>query len=119
MSVVLITRAGPFAAGAGSFAAALLGDVGLARPDSRRAPGEHVPLSAERVRTLAGDLILLAVVPGAESAARRLEASAPWRRLPPVRAGAVQRVDAAVWWGGGGILAARAALRDLEEALRS
>jgi iron complex transport system substrate-binding protein len=119
VAVVLVTRAGPFAAGAESFAAALLADVGLARPASQRGPGERVPLSAERIRTLAGDLILLAVMPGAESAARRLQASGPWRRLPPVRAGAVQRVDAAVWWGGGGILAARAALRDLEDVFGS
>jgi ABC-type Fe3+-hydroxamate transport system substrate-binding protein len=62
-------------------------------------------------------VILVAVAPGGRDALRRLEAAPAWRRLPAVRTGRVVRVDGGTWWSGGGILAARSALRDLERAL--
>jgi ABC-type Fe3+-hydroxamate transport system substrate-binding protein len=62
-------------------------------------------------------VILLSVAPGAEDRLAELEADPRWKRLRAVRSGAVERVDAGTWWSGGGILAARAALRDLDRIL--
>jgi iron complex transport system substrate-binding protein len=72
-----------------SFAGTLLADVG-ARQIER--PG--------RVRR--ADVVLL---------------SAPPDRRPRGLGGSVERVDRVVWWGPGGMLAARAALADLKRAL--
>jgi len=113
VSVVLVTRSAVRGAGADSFAAKLLQDAGLARPRAQERPGESLSVESDQ---LDGDLILLAVAPGAEAAARRLERSPAWRRLDAVRSGAVMRVDPAIWWSRGGIHAARAALGDLVAA---
>jgi iron complex transport system substrate-binding protein len=115
--VVLVGNRGILAAGAESFPGKVLTDVGLARPPSQDGVREWETISAGQIGALDGDVILLSVAPGAETAAKRLEASAGWRRLSVVRSGGVRRVDAGTWWSGGGILAARAALRDLDRAL--
>ena len=118
VSVVLVTRNGLLVSGADSFAGKVLADVGLARPAPQRGAFERKAVGPDAAASLAGNLILLSVAPGAEAQARRLEASAGWRKLTSVRSSKPVRVDPAVWWSGGGILAARAALRDLEGALR-
>ena len=60
--------------------------------------------------------MLLSVAPGAGAALRRLEATPEWGRLRVVRTERVVRVDAGTWWSGGGILASRSAMRDVERA---
>ena len=104
-------------AGAESFPGKVLSDVGLARPASQDGTRDSEAVSAGQLAALEGDVILLSVAPGADGAARRLQSTAAWRRLSAVRSGGVRRVDAGTWWTGGGILAARAALRDLDRAL--
>ncbi len=74
-------------------------------------------IAPDRIAALDGDLILVSVAPGARDALLRLESRPEWRRLRAVPTGRVVRVDGGTWWSGGGILAARAALRDLERAL--
>ncbi len=117
VSVVLITPRGLLVAGAESFPGKVLSDVGLARPASQDGTRESEAVSVGQLAALDGDVILLSVAPGADGAARRLQSTAAWRRLSAVRSGGVRRVDAGTWWTGGGILAARAALRDLDRAL--
>ena len=75
-------------AGEESFAGTVLADAGLGAP---------APIDS-------ADVVLVSVEPGGEERARRL-------------GGRQIRVDPAVWWSNGGILAARAALADLERSL--
>ena len=117
VSVVLITPKAVLTAGAESFAGKVLSDVGLARPAAQDGLRESETVSTGQLAALGGDVILLSVAPGAGAAAQRVQSSAAWRRLAAVRSGGVRRVDAGTWWSGGGILAARAALRDLDRAL--
>jgi iron complex transport system substrate-binding protein len=100
-------------AGLESFPGSVLGDLGLSRPRAQQGSREYESLSAEQLPAVDGDLMLLSVAPGAGGALRRLEATPAWRRLGVVRSGRVVRVDAGTWWSGGGILAARAAMRDV------
>jgi iron complex transport system substrate-binding protein len=117
VSVVLVTRAGILMAGAESFPGKVLSDVGLARPPSQDGIREAETVARDQIPALDGDVILLSVAPGAEANASRLVGSRRWKALRAVRSGAVEPVDAGTWWTGGGILAARAALADLERAL--
>ncbi len=118
VAVVLVTRTGLFVAGSDSFAGKVLAELGVEGPASGEdGSGERERVSTADVGALRADLMLLSVAPGAEDAAARLERSRAWRALPAVRSGAVERVDAGTWWSGGGILAARAALADVERAL--
>jgi iron complex transport system substrate-binding protein len=105
-------------AGLESFPGSLLGDLGLSRPPAQDGTREYETVAPEQIPALDGDLLLLSVAPGARDALRRLEARPEWRRLRVVRSGRVVPVDAGTWWSGGGILAARAAMRDVEGALR-
>jgi iron complex transport system substrate-binding protein len=117
VSVVLVGARGVLIAGGESFPGRVLSDLGLGRPASQDGTREYETLSSGQVPALDGDLILLSVAPGWEAAAERLQASHAWRRLAAVRSRAVERVDADTWWSGGGILAGRAALEDLERVL--
>ena len=117
VSVVRVLPNGLRTAGLESFAGKVLADVGLARPASQDRPGESQPASLDRPGTLDGDVVLLSVAPGGDAARRRLEGDPRWRRLRAVRDGRVARVDDDVWWAPGGVLAARAALRELERAV--
>jgi iron complex transport system substrate-binding protein len=117
VSVVLVTRSGILMAGAESFPGKVLSDVGLTRPPSQDGIREAETIAPAQIPALDGDVILLSVAPGAEDNASRLEDSDRWKRLGAVRSGGVERVDAGTWWTGGGILAARAALDDLERVL--
>jgi iron complex transport system substrate-binding protein len=117
VSVVLVTRDGLLMAGGESFPGRVLSDIGLARPTSQDGVREFETVAPEQVPALDGDVILLAVAPGAEERFHRLRQSRRWNRLRAVRAGSVERVDAGTWWSGGGILAARAALEDLKRIL--
>jgi iron complex transport system substrate-binding protein len=117
VSVVLAGTRGVLMAGAESFPGRVLSDVGLGRPASQDGTRETETVAPGQVPALDGEVILLSVAPGAEAVAERLQASPAWRRLAAVRSGAVERVDAGTWWSGGGTLAARAALRDLERVL--
>jgi iron complex transport system substrate-binding protein len=117
VSVVLVTRDGLLMAGGESFPGRVLSDVGLARPTSQDGVREFETVASEQIPALDGDVILLAVAPGAEERFARLRQNPLWNRLRAVRAGSVERVDAGTWWSGGGILAARAALEDLERIL--
>jgi iron complex transport system substrate-binding protein len=118
VSVVLVTPPEVRMAGLESFPGSVLGDLGLARPPAQDGSREYETVAPEQIPALDGDLLLLSVAPGARDALRRLEARPEWRRLRVVRSGRVVRVDAGTWWSGGGILAARAAMRDVEGAFR-
>jgi iron complex transport system substrate-binding protein len=117
VSVVLVGPDGILMAGADSFPGRVLSDVGLGRPPSQDGPRESETVSPDQIPALDGRVILLSVAPGAEKRLAELEANPRWKRLPAVRSGAVERVDAGTWWSGGGILAARAALADLDRVL--
>jgi iron complex transport system substrate-binding protein len=116
VSVVLVTSREVRMAGLESFPGSVLGDLGLSRPRAQEGSREFETVSPDQVPALDGDLMLLSVAPGAGEALRRLEATPVWRRLRAVRSGRVVRVDAGTWWSGGGILAARTAMRDVEGA---
>jgi iron complex transport system substrate-binding protein len=117
VSVVLVGRDGVRMAGAESFPGRVLSDVGLGRPPSQDGTREAETVSPDQIPALDGRVILLSVAPGAEGRLAELEADPRWKRLRAVRSGAIERVDAGTWWSGGGILAARAALRDLDRIL--
>jgi iron complex transport system substrate-binding protein len=117
VSVALVGRNGILMAGADSLPGRVLSDVGLGRPPSQDGVREYETVSPDQIPALDGRVILLSVAPGAEQRLAELEASPRWRRLRAVRSGAVERVDAGTWWSGGGILAARAALEDLDRIL--
>jgi iron complex transport system substrate-binding protein len=74
-----------------SFAGTVLADVGVKQVERRARAGR-------------ADVVLLSAPPGAR---------------PGRMGGGVERVDTATWWGPGGMLAARAALADLKQALGS
>ena len=116
VSVVLVTPREVRMAGDESFPGSVLGDLGLSRPPAQQGSREYETVSPEQVPAIDGDLMLLSVAPGAGAALRRLEATPEWGRLRVVRAGRVVRVDAGTWWSGGGILASRSAMRDVERA---
>jgi iron complex transport system substrate-binding protein len=118
VSVVLVTPREVRMAGLESFPGSVLGDLGLSRPPAQDGTRDYETVAPEQIPALDGDLLLLSVAPGAGDALRRLEARPEWRRLGVVRSGRVVAVDAGTWWSGGGILAARAAMRDVEGALR-
>jgi iron complex transport system substrate-binding protein len=118
VSVVLVTPREVRMAGDESFPGSVLGDLGLSRPPAQQGSREYETVAREQIPAIDGDLMLLSVAPGAGDALRRLEATPEWRRLRVVRAGRVLRVDAGTWWSGGGILASRAAMRDVERAFR-
>jgi iron complex transport system substrate-binding protein len=117
VSVVQVTPREVRLAGLESFPGSVIGDLGLSPLPGRHGSRPYETVTPKRIQRIDGDVILLAVAPGAREALRRLEATPAWRRLRAVRPGRVVRVDGGTWWSGGGILAARAALRDLERAL--
>jgi iron complex transport system substrate-binding protein len=117
VSVVQVTPREIRRAGLESFPGSVIGDLGLSPLPGRRGSRPYETVTPERIQTIDGEVILLAAAPGARDALRRLGATPAWRRLRAVRTGRVVRVDGGTWWSGGGILAARAALRDLERAL--
>jgi iron complex transport system substrate-binding protein len=117
VSVMLVSRSGILMAGGESFPGKVLSDVGLGRPASQDGLREAETVATGQVPALDGDLILLSVAPGAEESMAALRENRLWNRLRAVRAGAVERVDAGTWWTGGGILAGRAALEDLDRVL--
>ena len=116
VSVVLVTPREVRMAGLESFPGSVLGDLALSRPPAQEGSREFETVAPDQVPALDGDLMLLSVAPAAGEALRRLEATPSWRRLGVVRSDRVVRVDAGTWWSGGGILAARAAMRDVERA---
>jgi iron complex transport system substrate-binding protein len=117
VSVVRVLPGGLRTAALDSFAGKVLADAGLARPPSQDQPGESQPASLDRPGSLDGDVVLLSAAPGAQDGLRRLESDPRWQRLRAARSGRVVRVEDDVWWAPGGVLAARAALHDLERAL--
>jgi iron complex transport system substrate-binding protein len=117
VSVVLVGRDGILMAGADSFPGRVLSDVGLGRPPSQDGPRESETVAPDQIPALDGRVILLSVAPGGQERLAQLERNPRWKRLRAVRSGAVERVDAGTWWSGGGILAARAALGDLDRIL--
>lgn len=114
VSVVRVLPGRVVALGERSFAGTMVGDAGLGRPRAQRRQREAIPASGARTAVLNGDLLLLSVAPGGEGTAAALQRSGAWQRLPPVRAGKVLRVPDEVWGAGSGVLAAEAALRDLQ-----
>ena len=103
------------ALGERSFAGTMLGAAGLPRPRAQRRRREAIRASGARARVLEGDVLLLSVAPGGEGTLRTLQASPAYRRITAVRSGRVLRVPDDVWGAGSGLLAARAALRGLED----
>jgi iron complex transport system substrate-binding protein len=118
VSVVLVTPREVRMAGLESFPGSVLGDLGLSRPPAQHGTRDYETVAPKQIPALDSDLLLLSVAPGARDALRRLEARPEWRRLRVVRSERVVPVDAGTWWSGGGILAARAAMRDVRGALR-
>jgi iron complex transport system substrate-binding protein len=118
VSVVLVTPREVRMAGLESFPGSVLGDLGMSRPPAQDGAREYETVAPEQIPALDGDLMLLSVAREAGEALRRLQATSEWRRLRVVRSGRVVRVDAGTWWSGGGILAARAVMRDVERAIR-
>ena len=110
-----VVRVGPAAvrvAGEFSFPGSVIGDLGVPLAERGVDEGEESrTVTPERLVALDADVVLLAAAPGAE--ARRGQLAA---RLEAGSARVV-RVDEGVWWSGGGLLAARAALRDVGRAL--
>ncbi len=97
VAVVRAVRGGLRLAGLDSFPGRLLADAGLGDglgEDSWR------PLSPAQLKRLNADVVLVSAPPGVEV---------------PAVAGAL-RVDDALWWDGEGLLAARAAMRQLVHA---
>ena len=118
MSVVQVTPREIRVARLDSFPGSVIGDLGLPPPPAQRAARAYEAVAPAQLPTIDGDVMLLAVARRAGDALSRLTARPKWRRLRAVRGGRVVRVDGGTWWTGGGILAARAALRDLDRALR-
>jgi iron complex transport system substrate-binding protein len=117
VSIVRVTPREVWMAGLDSFAGTLVGDLGLARPPAQDARLPYETVAPDRIKALDGDLLLLSVARGGEEALRRLKGRPEWRRLRAVRSGRVLHVDDGAWWSGGGALAARAALQELDHAL--
>jgi iron complex transport system substrate-binding protein len=118
VSVVRVTRREVRMAGLDSFAGTVIGDLGLARPPAQERRGRpYETVVPSQFSGLDGDLLLLSAARGAAGALRRLEARPEWRRLRAVRSGRVVPVDDGTWWSGGGALAARKALQELDRAL--
>jgi iron complex transport system substrate-binding protein len=117
VSVVQVTAREVRVAGLESFPGSVIGDLGLPPLPAQGGSRPYETVTPDQIPAIDGGVMLLAVAPGARGALRRLEVTPEWRRLRAVRAGRVVRVDRGTLWSGGGILAARAALRDLERAL--
>jgi iron complex transport system substrate-binding protein len=116
VSMVRVLPDGVRATGSRSFAGTILGDAGLPRPRPQRAEKASVAPSRD-LSALDGDVILLSSPGDGLPRLRALTSSAAWRGLGAVRAGRVHRVADDVWGGGGGVLAAEVALRDLRRLL--
>lgn len=114
VSVARVLPGRVVALGERSFAGTMLGDAGLPRPRAQRRPRETIPAMGARTAALDGDFVLLSVAPGGESTAVALQRNPRWQALGAVRAGRVVRVRDEVWGSGSGLLAAGAALRDLQ-----
>ena len=114
---VAVVRVGPAAvrvAAEFSFPGSVIGDLGVPLAERGADEGEEYrTIAPARLRALNADVVLLGVAPGAEGRWRRLSSQPGWQSARVVR------VDEGTWWSGGGILAARAALRDLGRALAS
>ena len=114
---VAVVRVGPAAvrvAAEQSFPGSVIGDLGVALAEAGADEGEEYrTVAADRPPALGADVVLLSVAPGGEGRWRQLAARPAWQRARVVR------VDEGTWWSGGGVLAARAALRDLSRALGS
>ena len=119
VSVVRVLPDGPRAVGGRSFAGTILGDVGLPRPRAQRIERQWASRkrAGRDLSALDGDVILLSSPRGGLPALRALSADSRWTQLEAVRAGRVYRLSDDVWGAGGGVLAAEAALRDLERVL--
>jgi iron complex transport system substrate-binding protein len=114
---VAVVRVGPEAvrvAAEQSFPGSVIGDLGVKLAEAGADEGEdYRTVAPDRAPALGADVVLLGLAPGAEARWRELASRPGWRRARVVR------VDEGTWWSGGGILAARAALRDLTRALGS
>ncbi|NJL99923.1 MAG: ABC transporter substrate-binding protein, partial [Synechococcaceae cyanobacterium SM2_3_2] len=105
----------------GSFAGAVLQDVGLARnPAQVQSDRFAIQLSQERLDTIDGDLLfLIHTYHLADSVSQSDFVADPlWSQLAVVQQGGVCEVNGAVWIAGRGILAAQQILRDVEKCWR-
>jgi iron complex transport system substrate-binding protein len=107
VAAVRAVRGGLRLAGLESFGGRLLADtqVAAALPD-----GAFRNLDPGRLRATGARIVLASAAPGSEAGLRALSASAARQGIRVVS------VDDRLWWGGDGVLAARAALGDLERA---
>jgi iron complex transport system substrate-binding protein len=97
-----------------SFPGSVVGDLGVSLAEAGADEGrEYRTVAPKRPPALEADVVLVGVAPGGEARWRQLASRPEWQRARVVR------VDEGAWWSGGGILAARAALRDLTRALAS
>ena len=114
-TAVAVVRVGPAAvwvAAEQSFPGSVIGDLGVRLAEAGQDEGkEYRSFTSRRPPALDADVVLLSVAPGAEARRRELVSRPPWRGARVVG------VEAGTWWSGGGVLAARAALRDLGRAL--
>lgn len=110
------------------FPGSVLRDAGLQRPEAQRvedwaASPQLIEISEERIPEMDGDVIFVMVsdewyaqTGGADvdETMSRWTSTDLWQGLSAVRAGKVQEINESQWNLGGGILAANAALDDLE-----
>jgi iron complex transport system substrate-binding protein len=117
VAVVRVGRDAIWVAGDQSFPGSVIGDLRLAKLPALGGRREHRSVAGNRLAGLDADVVLLSVAPGAEARFHALESRPAWRRLRAVRSGDVTAVDEGTWWSAGGVLAARAAQRDVLRAL--
>lgn len=98
-----------------SFIARVLGDAGLLRPPAQRQPGagHSSPLSLEALSRIDADWLFVSAFGNGEAALATARASSGFTRLHAARAGRVRVVDASLWTGVGGPLAAFAVQDEL------
>ena len=95
-----------------SFPGSVLEDIGLPRPVSQQSDKVTQHVSLERLDLLDGDVIFVAIDPGAEDSFKGFQNRPLWQTLNAVKNGRVYVVDSGYWLFGN-ILAANAILDDL------
>ncbi|MDO4887108.1 MAG: ABC transporter substrate-binding protein [Actinomycetaceae bacterium] len=116
---------GPVVMGDGSFAATVLADVGLTRPESQAditGQGHGDPISLEALNILDADWIFVSALDPSGPDGQALTegtSSEAFRQVPAVAAGHTSTVDGSVWGAAGGPLASQQVLDDVRSALVS
>jgi iron complex transport system substrate-binding protein len=117
-SVVRWAPQGPAYMLSDSFVARVLGDAGLGRPPAQRQPGagHSSPLSLEALSRIDADWLFVGAFGNAQAVLDAARGSSGFARLHAALAGQVRVVDASLWTGIGGPLAAFAIQDELAVA---